>query len=213
MYLNGAIRNLELAPKIYPGWKCVFWIGQNVPKEVVAVLRDGNAETLDCPVANPMLSRFLVHDDPGVERYLIRDCDSRLNAREARAVTEWIKDDRKFHVIRDHPGHQVAMPGGLWGGVPGRFSMRQLIDAWKGAKNAGPRNSIYNNDQVFLRESVWPIIKDDCLQHDFCCRDIFRTAAPFPARFGDWRFCGEIFDHQDNPERYGWQKRMNWMAP
>ena len=34
-------------------------------------------------------------DDPEVQRYIVRDTDSRLNARERFAVEEWITSGRK----------------------------------------------------------------------------------------------------------------------
>ncbi len=36
-----------------------------------------------------MFWRFLVADDPQVDRFIVRDSDSRLNARDAYAVAEW----------------------------------------------------------------------------------------------------------------------------
>jgi hypothetical protein len=37
-----------------------------------------------------MFWRFLVAEDDAVDRYIVRDSDSRLNAREAAAVAEWM---------------------------------------------------------------------------------------------------------------------------
>ena len=34
-YTVGAIRNAELAPTIYPGWKCRFYVGTSVPNPIV----------------------------------------------------------------------------------------------------------------------------------------------------------------------------------
>ena len=213
MFTVGAVRNAELAKSIYPGWKIIFWLGDSVPDNIVKSLVGDGCDCRPSPTPNPMIGRFMVHDLPGVDRYIVRDTDSRLNEREALAVNEWIESGSKYHVIRDHPGHQVAMPGGLWGGTAGSFSMASLIREWKGNKNAGVREQIYNNDQIFLRECVWPIIQDDVKQHDFCCRDIFRDGDTFPSKFDNWRFCGERFGADDKPETYGWQQRINWMDP
>ena len=40
-----------------------------------------------------MFWRFLVADDPSVDRFIVRDSDSRLNARDAFAVVDWIRSD------------------------------------------------------------------------------------------------------------------------
>ena len=60
--------------------------------------------------------RFLPVLDPGVEAVLSRDLDSRLTAREAAAVTQWLEETSlPFHVMRDHPQHRTAIPAGMWG--------------------------------------------------------------------------------------------------
>lgn len=209
MFTAGALRNAELAPKIYPNWSLLFWLGDSVPDNIVKSLVDAGADCRPSPLPNPMLARFLVNDLDEVERYIVRDTDSRLNTREATAVNEWIALGKAFHVIRDHPGHCVPMPGGLWGGTTGRFNMKRLLDKWEGPKEGGAREAIYNHDQIFLREMVWPLIKDDCVQHDFCTARFFRNSLPFPAKFGDWRFCGERFGADEQPENYKWELRMN----
>lgn len=210
IYVQGALRNAELVPEIYPGWTARFYMGSGFPLGTAEELHRRGAEAIPCQ-GNPMLARFMVNDDPGVERFLVRDTDSRLNLREHAAVQAWISSDKPFHVIRDHPGHRVAMPGGLWGGKARIVGMQKLLDGWKGNKAAGGRMVIYNNDQIFLRDCVWPLVKGDCLQHDFCCRDTFREAEPFPAKLGEWRFCGERFGPDEKPESYSWEKRIDWM--
>ena len=218
MFCVGALRNVELAPKIYPGWELYFWVGEGVPDNISKSLVDAGAVLRPTPTPNPMIGRFFVHDDPEVDRYLIRDTDSRLNHREAGAVNEWIDSGWSYHVIRDHPGHACVIPGGLWGGrtytgVKSRFKMRDLLSDWTGKKGGGKREVIYNNDQLFLRDMVWPYVQDDCLQNDFCTGHLFRGAHPFPAKFGDWRFCGERILPNEQPESFSWEKRMNWMIP
>jgi len=66
-----------------------------------------------------MFWRFLVADDNSVDRYMIRDSDSRLNDREKHTVDEWIESGYSVHSIRDHPNHNRPLNGGMWGGVKG----------------------------------------------------------------------------------------------
>jgi hypothetical protein len=69
-------------------------------------------------ITNKMSWRFLVASDPNIERYVIRDIDSRISRREKLAVDEWIASGKQFHVMRDHPSHSNnAMSGGMWGGT------------------------------------------------------------------------------------------------
>ena len=63
-------------------------------------------------------ARFGVASGSTVDRYCIRDADSRLIVQEKAAVDEWVKSGRKFNVMRDHPSHtNNPMRGGMWCGT------------------------------------------------------------------------------------------------
>ena len=48
--------------------------------------------------------------------YVSRDLDSRSNARESAAVTEWREQSNlAIHSMRDHPQHGVGLVGASWG--------------------------------------------------------------------------------------------------
>jgi len=60
-----------------------------------------------------------VLDDESVDKFIVRDSDSRFTPRDAAAVADWLKQgaDYAFHCIRDHPSHSwYPISGGLWGG-------------------------------------------------------------------------------------------------
>jgi len=118
--------------------------------------------------------RFAVADDPSVGRFLVRDCDSVINAREARAVDEWIASGKPFHIMRDWWTHTDPVLAGMWGGMAGVLpSMRSLLGAYRSKHLETP-----NWDQWFLRDSVWPLIRDHALIHDRYFAS--RQAVPFP---------------------------------
>lgn len=199
-------------PKIYPGWKMVVYIDQHVPEGCVKALRNLGCELRAPSENNGMFRRFRVAEDPQFERVIFRDTDSRISEREAKAVAEWIKSDKRAHVIADHPHHTPVMGGGLWG-IKSRFEIGKLIDQCEWSKIKGDRSVIYNSDQLWLRDVIWPLIKDDCLIHDFCYHDRRPGARPFPAKFGDMRFVGEVFNEKDEPRSFDASMRMNWMTP
>lgn len=210
-YCVGAVKNAHLAKTFYPGWKMVVYLGKGVPQKTQDDLRKAGVVLYMSPL-NPMIARFLICDNLSYERFIVRDTDSRFNKRESDAVQQWIESDRAFHIIRDHPGHGVCIGGGLWGAKTGAVQMSKLIDAWKGHKEPGSRLNIYNQDQMFLRDMVWPVARKDSLQHDLCYRHVFRDAVPFPASFDDPRFVGEVFDENDKPDPFHWQMRLNYMS-
>lgn len=57
-----------------------------------------------------MFWRFLVASDPGVDRFIVRDSDSRLNPRERLAVEEWILSGLQAR------GRRWRVPGWFGGG-------------------------------------------------------------------------------------------------
>ena len=211
-YCVGAAKNVVLARHWFPEYQCVIYHDNTVPKNTLdylvragAILRNvGNA-----PEAGGMFWRFLINDDPNCERYLIRDADSRICEREAIAVREWEKSDKKFHVIRDHPHHMVFILGGAWGATKGLIpNMRDLIKNWNGTKEG------YDADQQFLRLCVWPIVQGSAFQHDTCWRHKYHGSIPNPSplSFDNPRFCCEVFDAHDRPRRYEWEKMIHYVG-
>ncbi|MGO9361030.1 MAG: tetratricopeptide repeat protein, partial [Xanthobacteraceae bacterium] len=118
-YSYGAMINYVLSRSIYPDWSCRYYVDRAVPKRCVAFLRDNGADIRAIEDEYPavgLFQRFLVMNDPAVGRFLVRDCDARLSAGEARLVKEWIDSGLPFHVVRDHVLHNELMIGCTWGG-------------------------------------------------------------------------------------------------
>ena len=81
-YYNGALRNLELRDTFFPGWTVRVYLSKEIPTEHVAAMTQLGAEIVEVSKEDQMFSRFFVGFDPTVDRYIIRDADSRLNSRE-----------------------------------------------------------------------------------------------------------------------------------
>lgn len=151
-YTVGAIRNAELVKVWFPGWVARFYCDNTVPPHVIQTLKKLDAEIITINdikggIAG-MFWRFLVADDDTVDRYIIRDTDSRLNPRERFAVEDWIRSGKSVHSIRDHPNHERPLNGGMWGGTKG--SVKGITGMVKGFNNRGK----YGGDLTFLNEKV-----------------------------------------------------------
>lgn len=85
-YTQGAVRNAELAKVYFPGWVCRFYVTSDVPKDILDKLKALGSEIYDIPTGmgytSGMFWRFMVAGDKTIDRYIIRDTDSRLNARD-----------------------------------------------------------------------------------------------------------------------------------
>lgn len=118
-YMVGAMRNLDLAPDIYPEWEVWFYIEDDVDKEVIEKVRERADNVVvysDAKGWEGLFKRFLPMRDPMVDVFISRDCDSRLSDREYQAVEKWLESDRQFHCMRDHEAHKFPpVLGGMWG--------------------------------------------------------------------------------------------------
>lgn len=168
-YTQGAVENLRLAAEFYPGWTCRLYHDATVPAPVLADLDAAGAERVAMPAGSAAVTgtlwRFLVADDPTVDRFLCRDADSRLNSRERAAVAAWETSPHPFHVLRDHALHTEVMLAGLWGGMAGVLPpLAPLIESYTAGGTAAGGGRLL--DQRFLRDVVWPAIRTRCLIHD-----------------------------------------------
>lgn len=180
-YCDGALQNALLAPVIYPGWKCRFYVDRSVPARYVAALEERGCEVVKVSKSlGPMYGRywrFWVASDPTVERFIVRDVDSRLNLREKAAVDEWIRSGKKYHIMRDHPAHIRRVHAGMWGARGGVLpEIARLVDAWGHYERQG------DNDR-FMSEIIYPLMAGDYLCHDSLGH--FDDATPFPVQQGD----------------------------
>lgn len=166
LYLQGAILNASLAPILYPGWKCRFYCEKSLAEPVLKKLEGYGAEIILMPKGagffHGLFWRFLVANDPNVDRYIIRDVDSPITVQERLAIEQWIDTEKDFHIIRDFYSHSELILAGLWGGVKGALpELNNMINDYF-ASNLNERTI----DQIFLREKIWPYVKDNHLAHD-----------------------------------------------
>jgi hypothetical protein len=194
-YCVGAIRNAELAQTIYPDWVCEFCIGEDVPFEIQGKLANFDNVNL-CEIApelngwKGMFARFEAAANSDVKVMISRDCDSRLSYREKEAVDEWLKSDKRFHIMRDHPWHGSQMLGGMWGVKFGALAdIRELILDWD-------KEDRWQTDQDFLNSQVYPRTIDDAMIH----ASFFKLephAQDFPVSRNGTEFVGQVFDEHE----------------
>jgi len=202
MYLVGAIENIKLAKEIYPGWKCRFYLDSSVPSDMKGKIEEQGGEVVfiqkTLGAFHGMFWRFMTYDDPKVDIFISRDCDSRLNYREQLAVEEWLASGKGLHTMHDHPNHKpTPILGGMWGMRKGAFkyNLTEKIAQWKLYGNKGI-------DQEFLRYIVWPEMINNVLRHDgigFIKWGVFnRFPSHPPLKFGG-KYVGQIFDENNKP--------------
>jgi protein O-GlcNAc transferase len=190
VYTQGAIRNAELAKEIYPDWVCRYYIGKSTPNNIIESLRNfDNTEVIEMDNEGDwtgMFWRFYPAGEDDVDVVIVRDCDSRLNNREKEAVNEWLNSDKGFHIMRDHPWHTTAILGGMWGSKKGVTpNIKQQIENYV-------KGNFWQVDQNFLRDVIYPTVKNNSLVHDE-----FFDKKPFPTKREPKRFVGQAFNDKD----------------
>tara|TARA_R110000823_G_scaffold224841_7_gene352760 strand:- start:36 stop:683 length:648 start_codon:yes stop_codon:yes gene_type:complete len=190
IYTEGSVRNAELALEIYPGWICRYYIGKNTPLKIIGRLSE--FDNTEIYIMNEpgdwtgMFWRFYSASDLDVDVMISRDVDSRLTGRERAAVDEWLESDKDFHIMRDHPHHNTQILGGMWGVRDGL-----LLDMVEDVYNYS-KGDFWQVDQNFLREIIYPKVKDNSLVHD----EYFEKKS-FPAERVSGCFIGQAFDEND----------------
>jgi hypothetical protein len=194
MYRVGAVRNLELQKIHYPGWTTRIYVSQEIPAELTdRLLRDG-AEVVQKQrhrESDGMFWRFLPAAEEDLDALIVRDTDSRLGARERRAVEEWLASGLDFHIMRDHPYHGAPILGGAWGVRGGVLpDMGRLLDRWQHHERKG-------RDQDFLAARVYPLIEHSVLVHSDLIMYAGERPRGFPGERSDLEFVGEIVDEHE----------------
>ncbi len=201
-YCVGAVKNAELAAIHYPDWICRFYIGTiseplaNVPigglfgKTIFLLKGMENVEVvfLDQPANwQGMFWRFAPASEDDVDVFISRDCDSRLSAREAAAVNEWLQGPRLVHSMADHPYH-FHPKAGLMGGMFGmkKHACPQMKDLIAQFKAKYP--NAWQCDQDFLRDYIFPLVANKI--HPTSDLHIGCNRFPLPREGGE--FVGEI---------------------
>lgn len=178
-YCEGAVLNAIEQPRLYPGWRCRFFVDHSVPAETIRRLRAHGADVIavDEEAAQwpgPMW-RFLAYDAPDAQRVIFRDTDSVISPREVGAVAEWQASGLPFHAMRDNGSHTELLLAGLWGVVRGALPvMRDMMRDYM----QKPVTNHHFADQFFLRSHVWPYARTQILQHDSLFG--FQNPQPFP---------------------------------
>ena len=171
-YTIGLIKNIEIINSKYPEWEIYIYYF-NIPDNIFNILKkQKNCSCFPCKHRGynweGMFWRFypIEYD---IDIMLSRDTDSRITEREMVLVNQWIDSDKTFHIIRDHRGHRVEILGGTWGCKVKQFQERyniKKIDDYINIYYKRFKKKIKKNpDQYFLKENIYPLIKNDNMSH------------------------------------------------
>jgi hypothetical protein len=201
-YLVGAMENIKLCATIYPNWQINLYV-DSIALSIInsSINKYSYINIIEYTSAgdwNGMFWRFLPAVDSNIEVMISRDCDSRISLRERAAVDEWLSSDKDFHIMRDHPYHNTAILGGMWGCRNNLFNRLNI------SIEPETHNSFWQVDQNFLREIVYPKVLEYSYIHDNFNHFGEKQRKDFPTPRVNKEFVGEIYDEFNNrhPDHY-----------
>ena len=165
-YLIGAVKNAQYIAMQMPEWKAIFYIAYDVDELIINKLKQFNAiikikdDTIN--VWSPSFWRFEAISEYKDDIVICRDCDSRISIRETVAIREWLDSNKKFHIIRDHPGHKFVIMAGMFGIKTDFINFDMLMENFLNQITDFP----YIIDQIFLRDIIFPLVEVDSFIHD-----------------------------------------------
>jgi hypothetical protein len=134
----------------------------------------------DDPSLVGMLWRFYALDDPEVETVIFRDCDSRVGARDAHAVQEWLISGAAMHRMHECKEHWNAQAmGGMWG-IHTKYlncvqeSIMEYIHIYKEIRNE-PWMFV---DLWWIMDILWPNFERHCVGHGHMHPNRFKVDGP-----------------------------------
>ena len=102
LYWKGALKNIEQVKNYFPGWVCRFYIDDTCDEKLIETIKGDYVEVVlvnSKDSFHGMFWRFWASEDPEVDIFLSRDCDSRFSDREISAIKEWLESDKDFHIM------------------------------------------------------------------------------------------------------------------
>lgn len=188
-YIVGAKKQIELGKKYYPDWKVRIYTDnvdnfQDHEEVETVVINDGSFA---------MFHRFIPMFEDSKNIVMVRDSDSRITIREARAINEWLNSDKKFHVFRDHDAHFEFPIIGCAFAYKGIFTK----DLYEIMKNYMFTQKYYLSDQFYLRDHIYPVIKDDIMIHSMNDDGWFKETRN--KLKNPYSFCGNGYTENDMP--------------
>lgn len=190
-YITGARRQIELAKKYYPDWKIRIYSSE--PKNVEHLKSDTVEIHTISDGSYGMFWRFLPMFESPDNIVMVRDSDSRITIREADCIKEWLSSDKPFHTFKDHEAHYEFPIIGCAFGFKGVFDNETL----RVMLNYMNEHKYYLSDQFFLRDYIWPLVKDNSLIHSMNEDGWFKESRE--KLKNKFSFCGNGYDENDMP--------------
>jgi hypothetical protein len=193
-YCQGMIRNLEQIQEMFPDYKVIIYLGNDVPQEYIDKYRTFNNVNLiqrDFTGLLITIHRYLALDD-NYDVVFVRDADSRFGDRDIWCINHFLTSEYKVFTIRDHYYQMRVLMAGQTGikNIPDISIEKKLIEFM----NEKPNINYYQNDQDFIEKYIFNSHKQETIAyvgyHSFGEKTTMQIPVP---RKSDEDFCGNVY--------------------
>jgi hypothetical protein len=209
IYTIGGIKNAKLVTELFPDWKSIFYIADDVDPNIIKQI-EGYGGMVELMASNESFTgtfwRFNAITKPNIDVMIVRDCDSRISERDVIAINEFMGSDKLYHIVRDHPiGHNFPINAGMWGCKKNPFISRinyHIINFLKDTYGRTTFDSDIDHfaDQIFLMKNIYPAIVNYSLVHDeYFKYESFAKPINHDRGSNNFAFIGESVDENDEP--------------
>jgi hypothetical protein len=200
-YCLGMTKNLEQIKTLFPDYKVIIYLGNDVPQEYINQYKTyDNVTLIQLELTGLLVTiyRYLVIDDD-YDVLFVRDADSRFGDRDIWCINHFLNSDYNVFTIRDHPLHGRELMAGQFGIKNIKnISIQEKLDSF--IKEA-PVINYYQNDQDFIQKYIFNPYKDNTIAysefHYFGEKE--KMIIPIPRKSVE-DFCGNVylFDEDNN---------------
>jgi hypothetical protein len=202
-YYTPLVENIKIAQAHFPTWKVWIHFAPDVDAAYIRLLESyPNVVLRHTEKLGPinMIERFCTLDEPDVDLMVVRDADSLIHERDRWAIHQFLdRPQYDLHVIRDHPEHNIRIPGGLWAL---RKSAGICIRDDYAAYLRDPKDYGVAHDQNFINGYLYPKLAGRVYVTYSGEGNHFTGEAgdPFPFPWTETLFCGRVEFPPESPK-------------
>jgi hypothetical protein len=167
-YCKGMIENIHIIQTLFPSFEIWIYYNDSLPSSYLSMyISYSNVKCIYSTKkgADLMMERLFAFDDASVDICFIRDADSRVFERDAWCIQSFLTSSYSSHIIRDFKNNLIQ--GGTLGLKKGciSYGIQSLYNAWLQLDDHYVSREDYMSDQRFLKDILYPRVKDTSLIH------------------------------------------------
>lgn len=153
-YYTGLLENIKIIREYYPDFEIMVYKGICKADWVF----DSTINVIETNADNYKNTLFRFLPMTFADIGFVRDSDSRITERDRWCIDRFLKSNNSYHIIRDHYWHKNFIMAGMFGW---KRPLHIKLDI----------NNIhsYGDEEKYLSNVVYPLIKNDILVHTNIC--------------------------------------------